>query len=166
MKKKYTVILAALLSAALLISACSKSEQPGTETDPESESTSAPIDTPDPEEDADASDAPTSTEQGETVTAAGEDAELLWTETDMDVTMYVAADSVSSYSKALEDSEKLMDYSVNEKLRVIAITDTGFYKLENGGYVMVKDLSEKEVEISTLSSSPDATIYTTTPAQE
>ena len=165
MKKKYTILAAgALLAAALLISACSHSEQPITNGDPTSESTTAPVETPDPEESADSPDSPSSPTQEEAVTAAPEDASQLWTETEVDITMYVASDNVSSLKEALQHSAKVTTYRINERLHLIALTDTGFYKLENGEYISKDDLSETEAE--TFISSVDATIYTTTPAKE
>lgn len=166
MKKKYTIlILAALLASALAISACSTSEQPEQENSPESESTTASVDDPAPEEKTDAPDS-SAPQQEETVTASQDNTELLWTETPVDMTMYVASDAVSSFSAALDIGEKLTDYRLNDKLRVVAHTDTGYYKLENGEFIHEEFLSETEITDGGFISSVDATIYTTTPAKE
>lgn len=158
------MIYAALFSAALLISACSQSDRPAG-GDPSSESTTASVDTPAPEEAPGSSD-PASTQQSETVTSAQDGAEQRWKETPADKTMYAAFDGVTGFAEALEESETLSTYRLNEKLHIIALTDTGFYKLESGEFIRAGDLSEAAIDVGTVTTTPDATIYTTTPAKE
>ncbi|MCM1055348.1 MAG: CAP domain-containing protein [Bacteroides sp.] len=67
-----------------------------------------------------------------------------WTETEASGTMYVSRDGIYSRKEAVEGSEKVDKYELNEKVTVTKKTDTEYYKLDNGAYIHSDYLSEEE----------------------
>ena len=85
---------------------------------------------------------PVTTKAPETTTAATEPLE--WGEEAFSATMYV---NQSCYSriKALMGSEAVKQYTYGEAVNVVAKTDTGYYKLNDGEYIHGDYLSETEL---------------------
>ena len=69
---------------------------------------------------------------------------LEWGEEAFSATMYV---NQSCYSriKALMGSEAVKQYTYGEAVNVVAKTDTGYYKLNDGEYIHGDYLSEAEL---------------------
>ena len=67
-----------------------------------------------------------------------------WNETPASGVRYVS-ESCYSRIKALLGAEKVKSYSVNDKVTVVAKTDTGYYKLEDGSFIHEDYLSENEI---------------------
>lgn len=72
----------------------------------------------------------------------------LWTETEVNKTMYV---TVGCYSRkdAIQGAETVSLYNVNDKVKIIAETNTGYCKLENGAFIHKDYLSNNKVVITT-----------------
>ena len=85
---------------------------------------------------------PVTTKAPETTTVATEPLE--WGEEAFSATMYV---NQSCYSriKALMGSEAVKQYTYGEAVNVVAKTDTGYYKLNDGEYIHGDYLSESEL---------------------
>ena len=85
---------------------------------------------------------PVTTKAPETTTVATEPLE--WGEEAFSATMYV---NQSCYSriKALMGSEAVKQYTYGEAVNVVAKTDTGYYKLNDGEYIHGDYLSEAEL---------------------
>ncbi len=71
-----------------------------------------------------------------------------WTETPVSGVRYVN-ESCYSRKKALLGAEAVDSYSVNDKVTVVAKTDTSYYKLEDGSFIHEDYLSESEIVITT-----------------
>ena len=93
-----------------------------------------------------------------TTTAATTKPAPEWTETKSSGTKYVNTDCYSR-KKAVLGADTVKLYSVNDKVTVIAKTDTGYYKLDTGAYIHSDYLSDSKV---TQSAAP-ATKKTETP---
>ena len=93
-----------------------------------------------------------------TTTAATTKPAPEWTETKASGTKYVNTDCYSR-KKAVLGADTVKLYSVNDKVTVIAKTDTGYYKLDTGAYIHSDYLSDSKV---TQSAAP-ATKKTETP---
>ena len=72
-----------------------------------------------------------------------------WTETPASGELYVNTDNIYSRIKAVQGSEKVKRYSLNDKVTVVAKTDTDYYKLDDGTFIHCDYLSESEVVVST-----------------
>lgn len=70
-----------------------------------------------------------------------------WTENEASGTKYVNT-SCFSRERAVPGSATAGLYNVNDKVTVIALTDTGYYKLEDGTFIHSDFLSDKEIEVS------------------
>lgn len=104
----------------------------------------------------DSSDAPGSTEENETfsessVRTEGSSADTYepdnspqWIETEEIGELYVNTDHIYSRIIAIQGSERVRQYTLNEKVAVIAKTDTNYYKLKDGTYIHADYLSESE----------------------
>ena len=84
-----------------------------------------------------------------------------WKETKSEGTKYVA---VGCYSrkKAILGSETVKLYNVNDKVRVVAVTDTGYAKLKDGTFIHTDYLSDSKVTVTTA----PTTTTTKEPAQQ
>ena len=82
-----------------------------------------------------------------------------WTETKVDGTKYVNT-SCYSRKKAVLGAETVKIYNVNDKVTVIAKTDTGYFKLKDGTFIHGDYLSDSKVVV------PSVTTTTTTKKQE
>ncbi|MBP3336509.1 MAG: hypothetical protein J6L61_10375 [Ruminiclostridium sp.] len=66
---------------------------------------------------------------------------LEWTENTVSGTMYVNQ-SCYSRTRAIMGSDTVRGYSYGDVVNVVAVTDTGYYKLDNGEYIHGDYLSE------------------------
>lgn len=76
-----------------------------------------------------------------------------WTETKVNATKYV---TVGCYSrkKAVQGSETVKLYNVNDKVTIVATTDTGYAKLKDGTFIHSDYLSDSKVVITTTTAKP------------
>lgn len=75
-------------------------------------------------------------------------AEPTWTETAVSGTYYINT-ACNSRAKAIQGSDVVKQYNVNDTVTVIAKTDTGYYKLADGEFIHGDYLSTSKVEQST-----------------
>lgn len=81
-----------------------------------------------------------------------------WTETKVSGTKYINTDCYSR-KKAVLGAEAIKLYNVNDKVKVVAKTNTGYFKLDTGAFVHGDYLSDSKIVIQT-------TVATTTKKQE
>lgn len=81
-----------------------------------------------------------------------------WTETKVSGTKYVNTDCYSR-KKAVLGAETVKIYNVNDKVKVVAKTNTGYFKLDTGAFIHGDYLSDSKIVIQT-------TVATTTKKQE
>lgn len=81
-----------------------------------------------------------------------------WTETKVSGTKYVNTDCYSR-KKAVLGAETVKIYNVNDKVKVVAKTNTGYFKLDTGAFIHGDYLSDSKIIIQT-------TVATTTKKQE
>ncbi len=76
-----------------------------------------------------------------------------WKETKVNATKYV---TVGCYSrkKAVEGSDTVKLYNVNDKVTIVATTDTGYAKLKDGTFIHNDYLSDSKVAITTTTTKP------------
>lgn len=72
-----------------------------------------------------------------------------WTEQETRGVKYVNTDGISSVEVAQIGSKKMRQYSLNDAVTVVAITDTDYYKLEDGTFIHADFLSDSQIEITT-----------------
>lgn len=70
-----------------------------------------------------------------------------WTETAVSGERYVNTDYISSRISAIQGSNMVKQYRLNDKVTVVAKTDTNYYKLEDGTFIHADYLSESKVEV-------------------
>ena len=103
-----------------------------------------------------------------TTTAATTKPAPEWTETKASGTKYVNTDCYSR-KKAVLGAETVKLYSVNDKVTVIAKTDTGYFKLSDGSFIHSDYLSDNKVAQTTTTTKKAETpkpATTTTKKQE
>lgn len=92
-----------------------------------------------------------------------------WTETKASGTKYVNTDCYSR-KKAVLGADTVKLYSVNDKVTVIAKTDTGYFKLSDGSFIHGDYLSDSKIVIQTTTTTKKAETpkpsQTTTKKQE
>ena len=71
-----------------------------------------------------------------------------WTEEKVSATKYINTDCYSR-KKAVLGAETVKIYSVNDKVKVVAKTNTGYFKLDTGAFVHGDYLSDNKVMIQT-----------------
>lgn len=81
-----------------------------------------------------------------------------WTETKVSGTKYINTDCYSR-KKAVLGAETVKIYNVNDKVKVVAKTNTGYFKLDTGAFIHGDYLSDSKIVIQT-------TVATTTKKQE
>lgn len=74
---------------------------------------------------------------------------ISWTEQAVSGVMYVNTDGISSVEVAQIGSKKIKQYSLNDAVTVVALTDTEYYKLEDGTFIHADFLSYSETVITT-----------------
>lgn len=117
-------------------------------TEKPAETTKKPV-----ESKPEATSAPETTTTASTTKPAPE-----WTETKVSGTKYVNTDCYSR-KKAVLGAETVKLYSVNDKVKVVAKTNTGYFKLDTGAFIHGDYLSDSKIVIQT-------TVATTTKKQE
>ena len=63
------------------------------------------------------------------------DPEPAWTETPASGTMYVNLNGIYNRKQAIQGSEKVRQFSLNEEVTVTAKTNTDYYKIEDGTFI-------------------------------
>ena len=101
---------------------------------------------------------PEATSAPKTTTASTTKPAPEWTETKVSGTKYVNTDCYSR-KKAVLGAETVKLYNVNDKVKVVAKTNTGYFKLDTGAFVHGDYLSDSKIIIQT-------TVATTTKKQE
>lgn len=71
-----------------------------------------------------------------------------WTEEKVSATKYINTDCYSR-KKAVLGAETVKVYNVNDKVKVVAKTDTGYFKLDTGAFIHGDYLSDDKVVIQT-----------------
>lgn len=72
-----------------------------------------------------------------------------WNETKTSGVMYVNTDGIYSRKLAIQGSQKVRSYKLNEAVNVTAYTDTGYYKLDDGSFIHMDYLSKNKVTFQT-----------------
>jgi len=83
-----------------------------------------------------------------------------WVETALTEELYVNTDRIYSRINAIQGSDKAAQYRLNDMVKVIAKTDTEYYKLSDGTFIHADYLSEDKVAVNTESSAADYTSTT------
>lgn len=95
---------------------------------------------------------PESTSQTESVSTEEAPAEVnspQWNETAFNGEFYVNTDDIYSRVNAIQGSETVARYKLNDKVTVTAKTDTDYYKLNDGTFIHSDFLSENEIAYNT-----------------
>lgn len=171
MKKHIRMLtdIAAILAVVLVLTVAllpAAAVDTGAETAEESQSTPEPQETPASET---TTEPPAKTSQTSRTTAAETTAEDTttstttappsstqaaqpsgpsWTERETSGVMYVNTDGISSVEVAQIGSKKIKQYLLNDAVTVVAITDTDYYKLEDGTFIHADFLSTYETVIT------------------
>ncbi|MBQ8790893.1 MAG: transglutaminase domain-containing protein [Ruminiclostridium sp.] len=161
MKKTLLKAVSLILAVSMLCS-CTTQENNGSSdvsNTPEASTTTTDSKAPDksePESDTSADDtasskveSTTQSESGTTVTTPEDDSSVpSWKETEVNKTMYL---TVICYSRveAIEGSETVKLYDINDEVVIVATTDTGYSKLEDGTFIHNDYLSDTIVTIET-----------------
>ena len=167
-------IFALAAAACLLLSACTGIAEgagsPNTEKqevagDTTAETTSAPAGT----EESTAADttaepqqSAAASESGTAPAAEAQPAETTpkWTEAAVSGQLYVNTEGIYARVYAIQGSEKVKRYSLNDLVTVVAKTDTDYYKLEDGSFIHQDYLSKEETVIKTETAGGDYTAVT------
>lgn len=152
MKKRYTKMIATIIAVvAVFTSGCSDGNAKNSSIDEvQSSASTTPTAT-----------TPVTPETTPAVTTTAKPAPE-WTETKVSATKYVNTDCYSR-KKAVLGAETVKLYSVNDKVKVVAKTDTGYYKLNDGTFVHSDYLSEEKVLAISLTTTTTITTTTTAP---
>lgn len=75
---------------------------------------------------------------------ADEETDERWTETKVSGIKYINTDKIYSRTDAIEGSEKIKLYRINDTVKIAAITDTHYYKTESGEFIHEDYISEEE----------------------
>lgn len=102
---------------------------------------------------------PEATSAPKTTTVSTTEPAPEWTETKVSGTKYVNTDCYSR-KKAVLGAETVKIYNVNDKVKVVAKTDTGYFKLDTGAFIHGDYLSDSKIIII------QTTVATTTKKQE
>ncbi len=97
-------------------------------------------------------------------TEATTTAAATWTETAMSATMYVTENCYSRVN-AIIGSTAVSQYFAGDSVEIVAITDTGYYKLDNGSFIHSDYLSDTKPVTTTVTTTV-TTVATTTQTEE
>ncbi len=86
-----------------------------------------------------------------------------WKETKMSATMYVNTAGIYSRSKAQLGAPTVKQYNLNDKVTVVAVTNTDYYKLSDGNFIHKDYLGMDKVTVQT--AKPNTTKPSTTAKQ-
>lgn len=170
--KKYIslLIIVSTLSVLLNLTACQGTQDGSDSTTTPEPSNSISSDVPsnntseNTEETSESSSSASSTSSAETSTSeesSSSSSSDKWTETAFESVMYIITDNAKSYKTPDEHGEKANSYKKNTKVKVVAKTDNGFYKLSTEDYIKMIYLGPKPVD-----GDPIITIATTPPPVE
>lgn len=98
------------------------------------------------EEDTSSNSEETSSSNDDTSTSTPVVEAPAWTEEPMDAEYYVNTQGIYSREEAVLGSAKVKLYNLNDKVSVVASTNTSYYKLEDGSFIHKDYLSSKKVE--------------------
>lgn len=98
--------------------------------------------------------AQTTTAPTQTTTQTSSQPQSAWTEKETSGVMYVNTDGIYSREVAVIGSAKVKQYSLNDAVTVVAVTDTDYYKLEDGSFIHADYLSSSETVITTQQTQP------------
>lgn len=105
--------------------------------------------------------APTETTPAETSAAeTSETSAQTWSETEMSATMYVT-ENCYSREKAIIGSTPISQHYAGDTVEVVAITDTEYYKLAEGGFIHSDYLSDTKPVVTTAATTTEAPAETT-----
>ena len=79
-----------------------------------------------------------------------------WTEEKVSATKYINTDCYSR-KKAVLGAETVKIYNVNDKVKVVAKTNTGYFKLDTGAFIHGDYLSNNKVTVQTTTTTVDTT---------
>ncbi|MCH5193849.1 MAG: hypothetical protein J1F11_07815 [Oscillospiraceae bacterium] len=175
MKKKISLILAFLMAASML-AGCKKTDEDSSglpdvggadsvsltqmttteETTTTTEATTTTeTTTEETEETEETAETTSETEQtGETSTAAADSSD--WKETEISETMYVST-ACYSRERAIVGSEAVKKYEAGTKIEIVAITDTGYYKLADGTFIHSDYVTDRAPAAQTTTAAPTTT---------
>ncbi len=68
-----------------------------------------------------------------------------WSETKINGERYINTDNIYSRVNAIQGSSKVRQYGLNDKVKVVAKTDTNYYKLDDGTFIHADYLSENKI---------------------
>lgn len=114
---------------------------------PESEESAPPVAETKPDEQNPAEPKPDEQNPDEQQPDEPEESAPEWTEMETGGELFVNTDGIWSRISALMGSTPVNQYSLNDKVTVTAITDTDYYKLEDGTFIHCDYLSETEIKI-------------------
>ena len=156
--KKHITLTAVVLSAIILAVGCSADSNNSAtattsvtpETTPAVTTTAKPVEqttvtttTTKKQETTKPAETTTTTTMATTTKPAPE-----WTEEKVSATKYVNTDCYSR-KKAVLGAETVQIYNVNDKVKVVAKTNTGYFKLDTGAFVHGDYLSDNKVTVQT-----------------
>lgn len=156
--KKHVTLTAVVLSAIILAVGCSADSNNSAtattsvtpETTPAVTTTAKPVEqttvtttTTKKQETTKPAETTTTTTMATTTKPAPE-----WTEEKVSATKYVNTDCYSR-KKAVLGAETVQIYNVNDKVKVVAKTNTGYFKLDTGAFVHGDYLSDNKVTVQT-----------------
>lgn len=151
MKKKHIAISSAVLAAVMLVGGCSADGGTGssiaettpvsTTKTPETTTTTAPNETKKPETTTTVTTKAPETTVVTTTTTKGPE----WTEEKVSGTKYIS-ETCYSRKKAVIGSDAIKQYFMGDSVKVIAKTNTGYFKLDNGEFIHSDYLSDTKVE--------------------
>ena len=156
MKKKRlrVLIMSAVILSTIAASGCS-ADNSASKSEPEAASGGLTVSSDSTTSKAE-SKSDSDTESAESTNSAEESApsensdtsETEWKETAEDSVKYVSVDCYSR-KNAILGAETVKLYSANEKVEVVAITDTGYCKLKDGTFIHSDYLSDSKVTVTT-----------------
>ncbi len=169
-KRLKAVIMSAVILSTIAASGCS-ADNAASKSEPEaasggltvsSDSTASKDES---KSDSSATSSDSNTESAESTKSAEEPApsensdtsETEWKETAEDSVKYVSVDCYSRKT-AILGAETVKLYSANEKVEVVAITDTGYCKLKDGTFIHSDYLSDSKVTVTTEATAAQPTV--------
>lgn len=90
--------------------------------------------------------------------------EPTWTEEETSSVLYVNKEGIYSRKDAVIGSAAVKKYGLNDKVSVVAVTNTDYYKLEDGTFIHKDYLSTKETAVTPVTPSTPSTPEVTTPS--
>lgn len=169
-KRLKAVIMSAVILSTIVASGCS-ADNAASKSEPEAASGGLTVSSDSTaskdksKSDSSAASSDSNTESAESTKSAEEPApsensdtsETEWKETAEDSVKYVSVDCYSRKT-AILGAETVKLYSANEKVEVVAITDTGYCKLKDGTFIHSDYLSDSKVTVTTEATAAQPTV--------